>query len=84
MKLGFLELPAEERRLYIEQAAALRNASPVILEKDFWVCWLLGLPGLRRDYQAMRDMYLVEPASFDGILATLAELENRINHIGDD
>jgi hypothetical protein len=43
MKLGFLELPAEERRLYIEQAAIRRNVSPVILEKDFWVCWLLGV-----------------------------------------
>ena len=43
MKLGFLALPADERRLYIEQAAARRNISPVILEKDFWVCWLLGI-----------------------------------------
>ena len=30
-------------------------------------------------YQAMRDMYLTEPASFDEILATLLELEKRIN-----
>ena len=30
----------------------------------------------------MRDMYLTEPASFDDILATLADLENRINHTG--
>jgi len=43
MKLGFLELPADERRLYFEQAAARRSVSPVILEKDFWVCWLLGI-----------------------------------------
>ena len=43
MKLGFLALPAEERRLYIEQAAIRRNLSPVIMEKDFWVCWLLGI-----------------------------------------
>jgi hypothetical protein len=43
MKLGFLELPADECRLYIEQAAARRNVSPVLLEKDFWVCWLLGM-----------------------------------------
>jgi len=40
------------------------------------------LPAPRRDYQAMRDMYLSEPASFDDILATLADLENRINHVG--
>jgi Nucleotidyl transferase AbiEii toxin, Type IV TA system len=43
MRLGFLTLPPEERRLYIEQAAARRNVSPVILEKDLWVCWLLGI-----------------------------------------
>jgi hypothetical protein len=43
MKLRFLELPADERRLYIEQAATRRNVLPVILEKDFWVCWLLGI-----------------------------------------
>jgi hypothetical protein len=43
MKLRFLELPADECRLYIEQAAARRNVSPVLLEKDFWVCWLLGI-----------------------------------------
>jgi len=40
------------------------------------------LPALRRDYQAMRDMYLSEPPSFDDVLTTLAELENRINHVG--
>jgi hypothetical protein len=43
MKLGFLELPPEERRLYIEQAALRRDVSAVVLEKDFWVSWLLGI-----------------------------------------
>ncbi|MFN0056500.1 MAG: nucleotidyl transferase AbiEii/AbiGii toxin family protein [Planctomycetales bacterium] len=43
MKLGFLALLAEERRLYVEQAATRRSLSPVILEKDFWVCWLLSV-----------------------------------------
>lgn len=42
MKLAFLTLPEDERRLYIEQAAVRRSLSPVVLEKDFWVCWLLG------------------------------------------
>ena len=27
-------------------------------------------------------MYLSEPAPFDDVLATLADLENRINHAG--
>jgi hypothetical protein len=43
MKLGFLTLPEDERRLYFEQAAVRRSLSPVVLEKDFWVCWLLGI-----------------------------------------
>jgi predicted nucleotidyltransferase component of viral defense system len=43
MRLSFLTLPTDERRLYIDQAATRRNVSPVVLEKDFWVCWLLGL-----------------------------------------
>jgi hypothetical protein len=43
VKLDFLKLPSVERRLYIEQAAIQRNISPVIMEKDFFVCWLLGI-----------------------------------------
>jgi hypothetical protein len=37
------------------------------------------LPALRRDYDAMRDMYLSDPVPFDDILTTLADLQNRIN-----
>ncbi len=43
MHLQFLLLPPEERRLYFEQAAQRRSLSPVVVEKDFWVCWLLSL-----------------------------------------
>lgn len=43
MKLTFLELAPDERRLYVEQAAVRRGMSPVVLEKDFWVRWLLGV-----------------------------------------
>lgn len=43
VRLRFLELPSDERRVYIEQAAARRNVPPVILEKDFWVCWVLAV-----------------------------------------
>ena len=43
MKLTFLELPTRERNLYTEQAATRLNISPVVLEKDFWVCWMLGI-----------------------------------------
>lgn len=40
------------------------------------------LPALRHDYQAMRDMCFSEPPSFDDVLATLADLERRINQTG--
>lgn len=43
MKLNFLQLPAAEQKLYFEQAAQQRGLSPVILEKDFWVSWMLGV-----------------------------------------
>jgi hypothetical protein len=34
---------------------------------------------LRRDYQAMRDMYLSEPTPFEEILGTLADIERQVN-----
>lgn len=43
MRLSYLELPSSERRTYLDQAAIQRDLSPVIVEKDFWVCWLLGV-----------------------------------------
>lgn len=43
MNLEFLKLSSDERRLYIEQAAIQRNVSPVVMEKDFFVCWLLRI-----------------------------------------
>jgi hypothetical protein len=45
MTLGakFLALSPERRALAFEQAAAGQAGQAVILEKDFWVSWLLGL-----------------------------------------
>src|SRR5215207_6433860 len=43
MRLAFLQLPSEERQLYVEEAARRRGLSPVVMEKDFWVCWMLGV-----------------------------------------
>jgi Nucleotidyl transferase AbiEii toxin, Type IV TA system len=42
-QLKFLQLPPEERALYFGQAAERRGLSPVVMEKDFWVCWMLGV-----------------------------------------
>lgn len=43
MNHAFLKLSSDEQRLYIEQAAIQKNISPIIMEKDFWVCWLLSI-----------------------------------------
>ena len=34
---------------------------------------------IRRDYQAMRDMYMSEPQSLERILSTLADVERQVN-----
>lgn len=39
----FLALTPERRALAFKQAAAQRAVDAVIIEKDFWVCWLLGM-----------------------------------------
>jgi hypothetical protein len=39
----FLALTPERRALAFGQAGTQRAVDPVILEKDFWVCWLLGV-----------------------------------------
>ncbi|MBK9003921.1 MAG: nucleotidyl transferase AbiEii/AbiGii toxin family protein [Sphingomonadales bacterium] len=33
--------PNEDRLAYINEAAARRDVTPIIIEKDFWVCWTL-------------------------------------------
>ncbi len=38
----FASLPTAEKRTYIEQAALRTGLAPEVLEKDFWVVWLLG------------------------------------------
>ena len=43
MKLAFFQLPNADRKVYVDEAAARRGLSPVIVEKDFWVCWLLSV-----------------------------------------
>ncbi len=43
MRLKFLSLEPAERKLYFEQIAQQRALNVVVLEKDFWVCWMLGV-----------------------------------------
>jgi hypothetical protein len=37
----FAELPAKERANFVREASARLDVLPVIVEKDFWVCWML-------------------------------------------
>ncbi len=38
----FIVLSAEEKLIYIEQAALRSGLAQPVIEKDFWVCWILG------------------------------------------
>ncbi|KAJ8139358.1 hypothetical protein OY671_007429 [Metschnikowia pulcherrima] len=35
----FARRPADDRRAFFAEAAARRDLTPLIVEKDFWVCW---------------------------------------------
>jgi hypothetical protein len=39
---GFATLPPNERALIVNQVAGRAGVAPLIVEKDFWVCWALG------------------------------------------
>lgn len=43
MSKAFLSLRPEDRKFAFDDAAQRLRMAPVILEKDFWVSWLLGL-----------------------------------------
>ena len=38
---AFVKRSPEERRIFFEGAAAPLNLAPLMVEKDFWVCWTL-------------------------------------------
>ena len=39
---SFASIPAEERELYWRSHSNRTGVPEFIVEKDFWVCWLLG------------------------------------------
>jgi Nucleotidyl transferase AbiEii toxin, Type IV TA system len=43
VKLEFFNRPTSERSLIIRETAARRGLPPVMVEKDFWVSWVLGV-----------------------------------------
>ncbi|MEI7809477.1 MAG: hypothetical protein WCJ07_13440 [Verrucomicrobiota bacterium] len=38
---AFARLAAEDRADFVREASARLDVLPVIVEKDFWVCWML-------------------------------------------
>jgi hypothetical protein len=43
MTIEFLSLSADEQREYFIECGTRIGLSPVIIEKDFWVCWTLSI-----------------------------------------
>ena len=39
---NFAQISPKERSIYLNEAAARKGVSPVIVEKDFWVVWILS------------------------------------------
>jgi len=37
----FLKFADEDRLAFFNEAAARQDVTPIIIEKDFWVCWTL-------------------------------------------
>lgn len=37
--------------MFIEEAAAQRDLTPIVIEKDFWMCWTLRRLGAAPDLQ---------------------------------
>lgn len=63
----FIQLNAEDRRTAFVQAAAARQLSPAIVEKDFWVCWTLK--------ELFRLPAIGERSAFHDLLALLGQWE---------
>jgi hypothetical protein len=40
--MPFSTLPPDERALLVSEAAGRLGLAPLVVEKDFWVCWMLG------------------------------------------
>jgi hypothetical protein len=50
MNLQFFQRSADDRALIIRETAARRGISPVMVEKDFWVSWILAVSFGHREF----------------------------------
>ncbi|MCH6255593.1 nucleotidyl transferase AbiEii/AbiGii toxin family protein [Puniceicoccaceae bacterium K14] len=71
----FATLPANERRLYFQQHQGNQGIDTIIVEKDFWVCWLLGI------------LFRTEPFSQNCVFkggTSLSKVYNAIHRFSED
>lgn len=50
MRLEFFTRPTSEKATLIRETAARRGLPPVMVEKDFWVSWMLGVLFAHREF----------------------------------
>ncbi len=72
---NFLNLSSEDRRDIILETSTLKRVSPVIIEKDFWVCWTLN--------QIANMPKIRESITFKGG-TSLSKVFNLINRFSED
>ncbi|MBK1877962.1 nucleotidyl transferase AbiEii/AbiGii toxin family protein [Pelagicoccus mobilis] len=71
----FATLPASERQLYFQQYQGTQGIDTTIVEKDFWVCWLLGI------------LFRTEPLSQNCVFkggTSLSKVYNAIHRFSED
>ena len=68
-------LPADQRRDLFREAGAQRGMSPAVVEKDFWVCWVLK--------KLFTDVNLKDRMVFKGG-TTLSKVFGLINRFSED
>ena len=70
MNFEFLTLPDDEQNEIVTECAARMGVPTVIVEKDFWVCWILGVLfqssladslGVQRRYVAVESLRNHQP-----------------------
>jgi len=73
---AFAQHPESERRLIRDQVAARRGLLPVVVEKDFWVCWVLDWEGCMQAFSeyAARLGARLHPGRWDECRIRTAQL----------
>ena len=77
MQIEFLNKELAERTLYFQQAALKQSTLPVIIEKDFWVCWLLGV--LFSDTEFARQMVFKGGTSLSKVFGVIDRFSEDID-----